>query len=108
MIAIKDKEMPNCCLNCSTKIDPETRKCNIDGHRFEETFENITIQRDRDCPLVEINQSEDLMSSSLLLKITLNELIKSFLSDKNSLWFLFGVWIGFVVIEILKLIFLKG
>ena len=107
MIAIKDMEMPNCCLKCSTKIDPETRKCNIDGHRFEDTLENITFQRDRDCPLMEINQSEDLMSSSLLLKLTLNELIKSFLSDKNSLWFLFGVWIGFVIIAIFKFLILK-
>ena len=107
MLVIKDMEMPNSCLNCSTKIDPETRKCNIDGHRFEETLENITIQRDRDCPLMEINQSEDLMSSSLLLKLNLNELIKSFLSDKNSLWFLFGVWIGFVVIAIFKFLILK-
>lgn len=58
-------------------------------------------------PLIEINQSEDLVSSSLLFKKTLNELIASFLSEKNLLWFLFGVWIGFVLIAILKLLILK-
>lgn len=107
MIAIKDMEIPNCCLKCSTKIDPETRKCNIDGHRFEETLENITIQRDKDCPLMEINQSEDCMNNYLTFKEALNALKKSFLSDKNSLWFLFGVWIGYVIIAIFKFLILK-
>jgi hypothetical protein len=85
MLAIKDMEMPNCCLKCSTKVDPETRISNIDGHRFKETLENITNQRDSDCPLIEINQSEDCESSPLTSKITLEALIESFLSEKNSL-----------------------
>ena len=50
---IKGLEMPKNCLGCSTKCDPENRKCNIDGHIFEETFAVVTNQRDKDCPLVE-------------------------------------------------------
>lgn len=56
---------------------------------------------------MEINQSEDCMNNYLTFKEALNALKKSFLSDKNSLWFLFGVWIGFVIIAILKLLILK-
>lgn len=44
-------DMPKCCLGCSTKVDPENRRCNIDGHRFTETYAVVTSKRDKDCPL---------------------------------------------------------
>ena len=42
---------PRCCFECSTKINPEERKCNVDGHVFEETLSLITSRRDVNCPL---------------------------------------------------------
>lgn len=56
MVAIKNMKMPKNCLGCSTKCDPENRKCNIDGHVFEETFTVVTSRRDKDCPLVETKE----------------------------------------------------
>lgn len=56
MVGIKNMQMPKNCLGCSRKCDPENRKCNIDGHVFEETFTVVTSRRDKDCPLVEIEE----------------------------------------------------
>ena len=58
-VMIKGLEMPKNCMGCSTKCDPENRKCNIDGHVFEETFAVVTNQRDKDCPLGEIVTCKD-------------------------------------------------
>lgn len=48
---IKEPERPPCCLECSTKVDPENRRCNVDGHIFEETLGKLTTRRDDACPL---------------------------------------------------------
>lgn len=42
------------------------------------------------------------------LKQMCDKLIKSFLEEKNMLWFLFGVWIGFVIIAICHLLGIGG
>ena len=51
---ISNIDLPENCFNCSTKIDPENRRCNIDGHIFEETFAKCTCERDEQCPLFSI------------------------------------------------------
>lgn len=38
------------------------------------------------------------------LEKAMRELKESFLSDKNGLWFLFGVWVGFLIIGICYLL----
>lgn len=53
-VLIKGMGMPKNCFNCSTKIDPENRRCDIDRHIFEETLGKLTTRRDDDCPLVEV------------------------------------------------------
>lgn len=47
----KEKEKPKHCFDCSKKINPEERQCNVDGHIFEETLGVITSHRDHNCPL---------------------------------------------------------
>ena len=53
-VLIKGMEMPTNCLDCSTKINPDERRCNYDGHIFEETLSKITTRRDENCPLAEL------------------------------------------------------
>lgn len=50
----EDSKPKSCgeCIYCY-KYDPETCRCNKDGHFFEETFGVITERRDRFCPLDE-------------------------------------------------------
>lgn len=57
-------EPPPHCFNCSRKIDPDNRQCNIDGHIFEETLDKLTCRRDEDCPLVEIPPHGRLVKAS--------------------------------------------
>lgn len=57
-------EMPGHCFNCSTKIDPDNRKCNIDGHVFEETLSKLTCRRDENCPLHELPPHGDLVDAT--------------------------------------------
>lgn len=38
------------------------------------------------------------------LEKAIKELKDSFLSDKNGLWFLFGIWVGFLIIGICYLL----
>ncbi len=45
-------KMPENCFPCSTKINPEERQCNIDGHVFEETLDKLLYGRDMDCPII--------------------------------------------------------
>ena len=47
-------ELPRHCFGCSTKINPDNRRCNIDGHLFEETLSKISSRRDEACPLVHV------------------------------------------------------
>lgn len=65
-------EMPQHCFNCSTKIDPDNRRCNIDRHIFEETLSKLTCRRDEDCPLIELPPHGDLIEA---------EPIKRFITD---------------------------
>lgn len=65
-LLIKGMEMPKNCFNCSTKINPDERRCNFDGHIFEETLSKITIRRDENCPLVEVPTHGCLMDADLL------------------------------------------
>lgn len=67
-VVINNFEMPKHCFNCSRKINPEERQCNIDHHVFEETLGVITNYRDKDCPLLEIPQLEDCVSRAELKK----------------------------------------
>lgn len=53
-LLIKGMDMPTNCFNCSTKINLDERRCNYDGHIFEETLSKITTRRDENCPLVEV------------------------------------------------------
>lgn len=57
------KNKPKHCFDCSTKINPEERKCNVDGHIFEETLGVITSHRDHHCPL-DNDEKEDLKDDS--------------------------------------------
>ena len=43
-------EIPEHCFNCSSKVDPDNRRCDVDGHVFEETFSKLTCSRDDKCP----------------------------------------------------------
>lgn len=45
-------KMPENCFPCSTKINPEERQCNIDGHIFEETLDKLLYGRDINCPII--------------------------------------------------------
>ena len=53
-LLIKGIEMPKTAFECSTKINPEERRCNFTGKVFEETLSLLTQRRCADCPLVEI------------------------------------------------------
>lgn len=53
-ILIKGMDMPKTVFECSTKINPEERRCNYTGKVFEETFSLLTQRRCDNCPLVEI------------------------------------------------------
>ena len=55
-VYIPGMEMPQHCFGCSTKVDPDTRRCNIDGHKFEETLSRVTSRRDEACPLVPVSK----------------------------------------------------
>ena len=59
-------EMPKHCFNCSTKIEPDNRRCNIDGHVFKETLTKLTCRRDENCPLHELPEHGDLIDRSEL------------------------------------------
>jgi len=78
---IKGLEMPKNCLGCSTKCDPENRKCNIDGHVFEETFTVVTSRRDKDCPLVETDNEPITKNDLPHCQHTDEEIAKSFIED---------------------------
>ena len=69
-------EMPGHCFNCSTKIDPDNRKCNIDGHVFEETLSKLTCRRDENCPLHELPQHGDLIDRRELLSTVMQVVTK--------------------------------
>ena len=53
-ILIKGMDMPKTAFECSTKINPEERRCNYTGKVFEETLSLITQRRCDNCPLVEV------------------------------------------------------
>lgn len=53
-VLIKGMDMPKIVFECSTKINPEERRCNYTGKVFEETFSLLTQRRCDNCPLVEI------------------------------------------------------
>jgi len=61
-------DMPQHCFNCSTKIDPDNRRCNIDGHVFEETLSKLTCRRDEHCPLIELPEHGDLIDKQETFK----------------------------------------
>lgn len=69
-VVIHNFEMPEHCFNCSRKINPDERQCNIDRHVFEETLGVITNHRDKDCPLQEIQQLEDCISRQAVLNMS--------------------------------------
>lgn len=114
MIAIKDMEMPTDCKKCSlmgTDGNPKDllrpMMCVAIWATTHEIKHCVSGKIRDDCPLVEIEEPEDCVNNYLTFKEALNALKKSFLSDKNSLWFLFGVWIGFVIIAFFKFLILK-
>lgn len=72
-VLIRGMEMPKHCFNCSTKIDPDNRRCNIDGHIFEETLSKLTCRRDEDCPLHELPQHGDLIDRDEAMNAILGE-----------------------------------
>lgn len=72
-ILIKGMEMPKHCFHCSTKVDPDNRRCNIDGHVFEETLGKLTYRRDDACPLVPIPPHGRLIDVNELHPYMLNE-----------------------------------
>lgn len=53
-VYIPNRELPRHCFGCSTKIDPNNRRCNIDGHLFKETLSKISSRRDEACTLVHV------------------------------------------------------
>ena len=53
-ILIRGMEMPKTAGDCSTKIDPETRRCIYTGKEFEETLSLLLFDRCDDCPLFEV------------------------------------------------------
>lgn len=67
-LLIKGKEMPKTAFECSTKINPEERRCNFTGKVFEETLSLLTQRRCADCPLVEIPTPCTAMSGSAMNK----------------------------------------
>ena len=67
-LLIKGMEMPTNCFNCSTKINPDERRCNYDGHIFEETLSKITTRRDENCPLGEVPTHGRLIDADATLE----------------------------------------
>ena len=66
MIAIKDFGMPHCCVNCDMCLP-----CALNEglcHITQKTLSDIYDKRDSDCPLIEIEQSEDCVSRQALLE----------------------------------------
>lgn len=70
-VYIKGMEIPQDCFDCSTKVDPDNRKCNIDGHVFEETLGKLTRHRDEDCPLVPVPPHGKLIDASESIRVEL-------------------------------------
>jgi len=54
MIAIPNIEKPKNAFNCSTKINPEERRCIYTGKVFEETLSLLLDRPCDDCPLIDI------------------------------------------------------
>ena len=66
MVAIKDFGMPSCCVNCDICLP-----CALDEglcHITQKTLSDIYNKRDSDCPLIEIEQSDDCVSRTEILK----------------------------------------
>lgn len=53
-IYIKGVGMPKTAFECSTKINPDERRCNYTGKVFEETYGLLVEHTCPDCPLVYI------------------------------------------------------
>ena len=64
-------ELPPHCFNCSTKVDPDNRRCNVDGHIFEETLSKITSRRDDLCPLSYVPPHGRLIDADKKIKVQL-------------------------------------
>lgn len=65
MVAIKDFGMPSCCVNCDMCLPCALGEglCHITQH----TIGDIYDKRPSDCPLIEIEQSEDCVSRQAVL-----------------------------------------
>ena len=59
-------EPPICCFDCSTKVDPDNRRCNLDGHVFDETLGKLTSRRDVDCPVSIVPYHGRLVDADML------------------------------------------
>ena len=57
MVAIKDFEMPSCCMNCQL-ADGEWGNCFIMGDSQDDDCD-FAENRPFDCPLVEIKENKD-------------------------------------------------
>lgn len=75
-LLIRGVDMPTNCFDCSTKINPDERRCNYDGHIFEETLSKITTRRDENCPLVEVPAHGELVDRDKLLALMSDEIIQ--------------------------------
>jgi len=58
-VYIPNMEKPKNAFNCSTKINPDERKCIYVGKVFEETLSLLLDRPCDDCPLIEIVQCKD-------------------------------------------------
>lgn len=68
-IYIKGVELPKTALECSTKINPDERRCNYTGKVFEETFGLLVEHTCPDCPLVYIPEPHGrLIDADVLLE----------------------------------------
>lgn len=78
MIAIPDMEKPKNAFNCSTKINPDERKCIYVGKVFEETLSLLLDRPCDDCPLIEIDDEliKKLQESAIVIKAVFNRLKK--------------------------------
>ena len=59
MIAIPNMDKPKNAFNCSTKINPEERRCIYTGKVFEETLSLLLDRPCDDCPIIDIVQCKD-------------------------------------------------
>ena len=64
MIAIKDMEMPSCCLKCTMLIEESGYLYCCITSNFPRDYEQKIME---DCPLVEIEQSEDCVSREAVI-----------------------------------------